>query len=221
MATPDNRELWEKGITLNEAWLEFADADAKRRHSELLALEQLNERAANVRTGSDISELIISGMRRWSEYDQFKSEMRELLLDELFNDQLQAYGYRTAPSRSRSPVRIASEFFENPDIEWTRNQMTARGGTYSEIHVIDPTKIAGWHKQSRGPRGSGDAIRAAIDAIRIRRADFCEIPRKSAFDLIRQEIDEKPISGSGLSNENLAKYVNAVCGTRGIKRQLK
>ncbi len=221
MANPGNRAIWEKGVPLNQAWLEFADAGAKRHHSELSALETLNEQAANMRTGADISKLFISGMRRWSEYSQLRNEMQQLLLDELFNDQLQAYGYRIAPSRSRTPVRIAAELFECPKIEWTRNLMNSRGSTYSEIQIIDLTTIIGWRKPRRGPKGSGDVIRAAIDAVRIRRTDFCEIPRKSAFDLIRQEIGEKPITGSGLSNENLAKYVNGVCGTRRIKRQLK
>lgn len=218
MANPSNREIWENGVPLNEAWVKFSDADAKRRHSELSALETLNEQAANMRTGADISKFIISGMQRWSEYDQLQDEMQEFLLDELFNDQLHAYGYRLAPSRSRTPVRIAAKLFECPDVAWKRNRMETRGGTYSEIQVVDPAAIAGWLAPRHGPKGSGDAIRAAIGAIRTRRADFCEIPRKSAFDLIRQEIGEKPITGSGLSNENLAKYVNAVCGTRRIKR---
>ena len=218
MANPGNREIWENGVPLNDAWLEFADSDAKHRYSELSTLEPLNEQAANIRTGADIFTLAGSAMQRWSEHGKFGEELRELLLDELFNDQLHAYGYRTAPSRSRAPVRIAPDLFECSEVDWKQNRMVARGCTYSEIQVVDPAVIAGWRKPRHGPEGSGDAIRTAIDAIRTRRADFCDIPRKSAFDLIRQEIGGTQPNGSGLSNPNLAKYVNAVCGTRRIKR---
>jgi hypothetical protein len=218
MANQGNREIWENGVPLNDAWFEFADPDAKRRYSELSAPEALSEQAANMRTGSDISKFIISGMQRWSEHGQFQRELQELLLDELFNDQLHAYGYRIAPSRSRVPVRIAAELFECPDVDWKQDRMIARGCTYSEIQIIDPTAIAGWKKRRHGPKGSGDVIHAAIDAIRTRRTDFCDIPRQAAFDLIRQEIGGAQQKGSGLSDPNLAKYVNKVCGTRRIKR---
>lgn len=218
MANTSNREIWENGIPLNEAWVEFANPDAKRRYSERPTLETFSEQATYIQSGSDMLKLVSIGVRQWSDNGEFQRQLQALLLDELFNDQLHAYGYRIAPSRSRTPVRIAADLFECADVDWPRSSMTARGCFYSEIQISDPTCVVGWQKPRPGPKGSGDIIRTAIDTIRNRRADFCDIPRKSAFDLIRQEIGEKPIAGAGLSNQNLAKYVTAVCGTRRIKR---
>lgn len=96
MANPGNREMWENGVPLNDAWFEFANPDAKRRYSELSALEALNEQAGNMRTGADMSKLAVSAMQKWLEYGKLQSELQELLLDELFNDQLYAYGFRIA-----------------------------------------------------------------------------------------------------------------------------
>ncbi|MGH6697037.1 hypothetical protein [Sphingopyxis sp.] len=216
MAKPGNREIWENGVPLNIAWFEFAGPDAKRRNSEFSALGAMSEQATNLRTEADIPKLIVSGMQLWSEYRQFQTQLQELLLDELFNDQLHAYGFRTAPTPSRAPVRIAADSFECPDVEWRRDRITVRGYAYSEIQIIDPTKIAGWSKPRSGPKGSGDTIRAAITAIQSRGVDLSNMPRKSASGLIKQEIGQNYPNGSGLSDPNLAKYIIEICGSRRI-----
>lgn len=112
MANVSSRQIWENGVPLSDAWLEFADPDAKRSYSQRPTLETFNEQATNIESGGDMLKLVATGMRQWSDNDQFQKELQELLLDELFNDQLHAYGYRIAPSRSRTPVRIAAELFE-------------------------------------------------------------------------------------------------------------
>lgn len=219
MANSGNRDIWENGVPLSDAWREFADADAKRRYLERPTLETFNEQAAaaNIQSAHDISRMLSMGMRQWSENRQLQKQLQKSLLEELFDDQLHAYGYRIAPSRSRTPVRIAAELFECPKVEWTRNLMTARGCTYSEIQIIDPMAITDWSQRRHGPKGSGDTIRAAIAAIQSRCVDLSDMPRKSAFDLIRQEIGGTHSNGSGLSNPNLAKYVIEIYGTRRIK----
>lgn len=219
MANSGNREIWEKGIPLDEAWLEFADPDAKRRYSERPTLETFSEQAAaaNMQSLRDISQLVSAGFQQWSENGRVQEELRELLLDKLFEEQLHAYGYRIAPSRSRTPMRIAAELFESPTLDWKQGEMNARGGTYSEIQIIDPTAITDWRKPRHGPKGSGDVIRKAIIALQGRGIDLSDMPRKSAFDLIRREIGGARPKGSGLSNPNLAKYVNEICGMRRIK----
>ncbi len=201
MANPGNREIWENGVALDDAWLEFSDPDDKRRYWERPTLETFNEQVAatNMQSGGDILKMVSTGIQQWSDNGQFQKKMQELLLDELFNGQLHAYGYRITPSRSRTPVRIAAELFECPKVDWKRNLIVSRGGTYAEINVVDPLAIAGWRKPRHGPKGSGDAIRGAIVAIQNRGINLSDMPRKAAFDLIRQEIGGPQSKGSGLS----------------------
>lgn len=219
MANPGNREIWDNGVPLNDAWLEFADPDAKRRYLERPTLETFNEQAAatNMQSGGEMLKMFSTGIRQWSDNGRFKKELQQFLLDQLFDDQLHAYGYRIAPSPSRAPVRIAAESFGCASVQWSRGAMTARGRTYSEIQIIDPTTIGDWRKPRHGPKGSGDAIRGAIAAIQNRSVNLSDMPRKAAFDLIRQEIVGPQSKGSGLSDPNLAKYVNEICGSRRIK----
>ena len=223
MANPSNREFWENGVALNDAWLEFADPDAKRRYLKRPTLETFNEQAAvtNMQSGSDMLKMLSTGIRQWSDNGRFQKELQESLLDKLFNDELHAYGYRIAPSRSRAPVRISAELFEYSDVNWRRATMAARGCTYSEIQIINPMAIAGRHEPRHGPKGSGDVIRAAITTLQNKGADLSVIPRKLAFDLIRKEIGGDHPKGAGLSNTNLAKYIVEMCGTRRIRKQLK
>jgi hypothetical protein len=134
----------------------------------------------------------------------------------LFNDQLQAYAYRASPSRSRSPVRIAADLFDLHDPDWESESLSARGIEYAEIRIVDPSRIAAFHRKRTGRKGSAQAIRDAIAALQIDGFDLCGIDRKSACEAIRRKIGNEYNRGSGLSDINLAKYILDVCPKRRI-----
>ena len=217
MAILSNRQLWEMGVPLDSAWLEFASDDVKRRHSELPTLAKFNEqaKAANVQSGSEILNLYSSGMQQWQERLQFENELREALLVELFNDQLHAFAYRLAPSRSRSPVRIAAELFDLHDPAWQSESLSARGMEYAEIRIVDPASIAKPLLTRTGRKGSAVAIRNAIAVLQAEGVDLCG-PRKLACDAIRRKIGGSHEKGAGLTDTNLAKYIVEICGKRSI-----
>lgn len=164
MAIPSSRQLWEMGVPLDSAWLEFASEDAKRAHAELPTLAKFTEQAktANVKSGVELLNLYSSGVSQWQHRLQFENELREALLTELFNDQLHAYAYRVAPTRSRSPVRIAAELFDLHDPDWRSESLSVRGIEYVEIRIVDPAHIAARQLPRAGRKGSADAIRKAI-----------------------------------------------------------
>ncbi|ROT93297.1 hypothetical protein EB810_14455 [Altererythrobacter sp. FM1] len=219
MAKPTNREIWQKGVSIKSAWLQFACIDDQTRYSELASPAKLKERAsnANFETVGDVLKLMSAGFGDWTAQSQFGDELRESLLDELFNDQLAAYGYRIAPSPSREPVRIVAELFDEAEPNWKSGELSARGRTYSEIRIIDLSELQGLEQRRPGPKGSGAVIRAAITALQHKQINLCGVPRKEAIALIRLEIGGNHPKGSGLSDVNLAKYLLEICPKRGLK----
>lgn len=213
-----NQQLWAIGVPLERAWLEFANADAKRRYSELTTLADFAERAkaTKIQSGLDLMNLYSSGLRQWSQWGELQNELREMLLGNLFNDELQAYAYRILPSRSRVPVRIAPELFDLNDPDWQHQTLRARGVEYAEIRIIDPARISGFQKHRAGRKGSAQAIRDAISVLQSEGFDLCGIDRKLACEAIRNRIGNNNSKGSGLSNQNLAKYILEKCPRRGI-----
>jgi hypothetical protein len=218
MAIPTNRQLWELGTPLDSAWLQFASSDAKRRYSELPTLAKFNEqaKAANIQSASEFVSVFSAGLQQWSQTDKFENELRELLLDDLFNEQLHAYARRVSPSRSPAPVRIAAELFDDPQVDWKREYIVARGCGYAEIRIIDPSRVPDFQRPRTGRKGSAKAIRKAIADLHREGLNLCVIPRKSASVVIRQKLGGNYSDGSGLSDQNLAKYILEICPKRGI-----
>jgi hypothetical protein len=214
MAILSNRQLWEMGERLSDAWLEFASEDAKSKFSELPTFVD----AVRVTDHKDLGEFakgISAGWNAKLARDKAEAELREALLTDLFNDQLHAYAYRVAPTRSRSPVRIAAELFDLHDPDWQRESLLARGIEYVEIRIIDPARIGSRLLPRTGRKGSADAIRNAIAVLQAEGVDLCG-PRKLACDAIRRKIGGSHEKGAGLTDTNLAKYIVEICGKRSI-----
>lgn len=216
MANPTNRQLWDLGVPLNRAWLEFASADAKHRYFELPSILSEQAKAANIQSGLELANLVASGLGQWAQRSEFERELREQLLVELFNDELQAYACRVSPSRSRAPVRIAADLFDLHDPDWQSETLRARGIEYVEIRIVAPARIAAFQKPRTGRKGSAHAIREAIAALQREGFDLCGIDRKLACDAIRDRIGNSHPKGSGFSNQNLSKYILEKCPKRGI-----
>jgi len=211
-----NRQLWEMGVPLNRAWLELASAEAKHRHAALPTFLQFTEQSNPAEIAS-LPEFIGRWSREWSKRIVLEKELRDSLVDKLFNDQFQAFGYRISPSRSHAPVRIAPELFDGAKVDFERRLIRARGCDYIEITIVDPTRVFNFRPKRTGRKGSADAIRKAIKALQNERFDLCGIERKIACELIRNKIGPNYPKGSGLSDVNLAKYILEVCPQRRIR----
>ncbi len=215
MAILSNRQLWEMGERLSDAWLEYASEDAKGRFSELPTFVDV-VRVADHKDLGEFAKGISAGWNAKLARDKAEAELREALLTDLFNDQLHAYAYRVAPTRSRSPVRIAADVFHMHDPDWQRESLSARGIEYSEIRIVDPARIATRLLRRAGRKGSADAIRKAIADLQSEGVDLCG-PRKQACELIIKKLGVVNVKGSGLSDGNLAKYILEICSRRSIR----
>lgn len=216
MAVNRNKRIWDNTISLSDAWRHFA---SKELHSKLEAMPEFSDALQKDVGPSDWLDSITKISKAYIGSNARKliiDEARELLLDELFNSNLLAFGYRLTPSESRGPVQIDAVFFEYPEIDWDANSAEFNGKSYRAIGIIDPNEIPNADKQKKGRPSSGDVILGAIKELILRNPEFCSQSRAVACQQIRIFIGQPEVPGNGLSDKNLEKYIVANCGRRQI-----
>ena len=219
MAKLSNYQLWEMGTRLADAWLEFASEADKTRYAQSKKIP-----ASTVRPDAsiivnianflgDMSKIVVNNNHN----NEIVADIKESLLERIYNNQLTALGYRIEPSVYRSPVRIDSEKFYNNDPDWDNETLDARGYRYAEIRIVDPSKIPDAVKPRRGRIGSGTIIRRTIAEMISEGFDICNVDRQIAVNEIIRRISNKNPKGSGLSPQNLRKYILEICPKRNIE----
>lgn len=216
MAVNRIKRIWKNAIPLNVAWQHFARKDLL---TKLAAMPEFSDALKTEAQASGIMDSIIKISRAHVASQARKlviDEMREQLLDELFNSNFSAFGYRLTPSESRGPVQIDPVFFEYPEIDWEGNSAEFNGKSYRAIGIIDPYNLPNPDRLKTGRPSSGDAINAAIKELIQKNPQFCDQHRAAACQQIRNTIGKPEIPGNGLSDKNLEKYIIANCGRRQI-----
>jgi hypothetical protein len=217
MAKNRNRGIWDQATPLDEAWLKFASAQGQE---ELSKLPSGHEEMQNqLLKASGLLNLIYAasvGLNANTKLAAIISRLKEELLDNLFNSNLLAFGYRQAPSQSRGPVQIDPTFFEYPEIDWEGNSAEFDGKKYRIIRIINSNDLKDEHKLRTGRPTSGPVINSAIIQLIKSHPEFCNLPRSIACHWIRDVIAHPSVSGNGLSNKNLEKYIILNCGRRKI-----
>lgn len=213
MASKQAKELWNQGVPLSRAWLEFAPATLRSKFERLPSLlgalfqvTEMNDDQNPIRRLPDIAKNNATRLR-------LEKEMKEEVLTDLFNRQLLATAYREYPSRSQNPVVIDPAKFENNDPDWRAETLEAHGIRYGRIRI---SALGEPDTNQTKPRGSVDAIDDAIDKAMLSNSAFCGLPRKIACQQIRDILDAKEISGNGMSDQNLAKAIVRKCGAKRI-----
>lgn len=219
MAKRTNRQLWEMGIPLGEAWLKFANDDARERLINQPGWLQTLENAVGHVSGlSGLASVVNDAFQTNAEKRRIELEMQEDLLDRLFDGELMALGFRIFPSRSAAPVAIDASFFEFLAIGWADNSAAFEGKRYAQIRIIERDADFDVSAPLIGRPSSGGVILAAIDELMAdQEMSFCSLPRKIACAKIRHKISHQEISGNGLSDKNLSKYILQKCQRRQIK----
>lgn len=213
MASKRAKELWRLGVPLSRAWLEFAPPELR---SEFDKLPRLLEGFAQISE----SEMRRDPMQRFADVARAQTrrislerEMKAESLTDLFNGQLLATAFREHPSRSQSPVMIDPEHFDHDDPDWQNETLTVNGVRYGRIRICDPARL---HQDRFEPKGSGSSIDNAIEQLMLADSDFCKLPRKIASQKIRDFLGANEITGNGMSDQNLAKFIVRKCGKKRI-----
>lgn len=209
--------IWENAVPLADAWHHFAPRKMQSSLEKMPNFVQKLDSKQKPKGTLETVVIIASAYTASAERKQFIKTMQEHLLDELFNSNLLALGYRYMPSESRRPVQIDPVYFDYPDIDWDGNRAEFNGKAYHAIRIFNPRDLSDDQKLRTGRPSSGAAINAAIKSLILEKQHFCTQPRKIACDQIRQFINKPVIPGNGLSDKNLEKYILTNCDCRQIK----
>lgn len=142
------RELWESGVPLDWAWVEFA-----------CFFDQFALRALRTHPNNDPD--ILHGDPRYQELKDWLPKIwegrqvklkiimkneRANLLGEIYTGRLWAIGFRTLANGSDEPVRVPRQLFfvddegeraNRPDIYWNKAELTVGSDSYFDIRVVN------------------------------------------------------------------------------------
>lgn len=217
--------IWEAGTHLSDAWRRFGNEERREAFANMPgALDTAAAEMQDIASKPSASvlqtflEAMQSGNRQWQRKSEIVRQMQSELLDEIFNEQLLATGYRVAPALSRYPVIIETALFDDVEVDWANSVVRGLGQEFRNVRITDPAdRSIQVSDKRRGRPGSGEAIAAAIERVALR-PNFCTENRMVAAQWVRDELGEEHCRGNGLSNENLAKYIRAKCGNKLISK---
>ena len=221
MASERSRQLWDAGVILSEAWTAFAVPDEVGAFENAPDIWQsLIQQAPLMAEGKKgFFALLQDAVSASRAKDDLRERLRDDLLDALYNNDLDAYGYRTAPSVGRSPVRILADVFYDCWTDWDANSVAGLGARYEQVRIVDPKRLTGHPALNPPERGSRIAIESAIRAVAAN-PEFLAKDRLPQCDAVRSYLAGTgfDIDGNrnGLSDQNIAKLIVKVIGRRRI-----
>lgn len=200
--------LWESGVALSEAWEYFGEPASKEELNIPSGIGAINHTWDGRRPTSftEIMSGFHNGISSYQQKHKVICQMRECLLDKIFEGELAAIGKLSVPTFNHRPVRIAGDIFDDPVINWEASEIVSFGKQYRQVRVIDPIKLASL--QQRGPAGSKAQIKTAILELALENPEFYKLPKKLAAQLIRNQLN-KSENDRGFSTKNLEKLIVA------------
>ena len=233
MAPNKSRIIWDHGVPLDEAWIHFSsEAERLLLENGPSGLQVANDRISRMALSppdslvpfvKGVSEAIQAGFAATRTKQETEDSLKESLLERILNNELVATGYRERPTRSTIPVVIDAEIFESVKPEWEKSWLSEFGLTYNRVRVTNlaTIELVPIKTRSVGRPGSGEAIAAAITVLIRNETGFCDLDRKVACEKIRDHLGGTPIRGSGLSNQNLSKYILQACPQKRVSKSKK
>lgn len=219
MTRKSNRQIWENAVPLSKAWISFAaDADRAALGDTPDFLTKLTSDAAAVTAWANLADAGMAAVKSQQQRTEIQERMRDELLDSLFAGHLVALGFRELPTRSSAPGHIERDFFDDPYISWGNDTADAYGMRYNRVRIYAPGALPPDARPKIGRPSSKEHILKAISELKDANPEFCSLPRKQACKAIWDHIDVRHVSGDGLSDKNLEKYILEICGPRRIKK---
>ena len=182
------RELWESGVPLDWAWVEFAPFFD---HFALRALRKHPINDADISDHPRYQQLKDWLPKTW-ETRQLKLKIimkneRANLLGEIYTGRLWAIGFRTLANGSDELVRVPRQLFfvddegeqaNRPDIYWNKAELTVGSDSYFDIRIIDAPIST-----NEAPCGQGDDSPKKTESV-------APVGRPNTSDEIREMVEE-------------------------------
>ena len=221
MSREEKLALFEKSVPMADAWEVFASPENRKAFANakggLAALSEFAESGDYTEGASAVFGAFNVAISEAQKRNNIIDKMKEDILDKLYDEDLVALGIRTRPSKGCYPVEIDAAFFDYAEADWQKSTLEGLGRLYADVRIYDPRAVAAINP-AKQRKGSVDIIEGAIADLKASMPDFCNLPRKSACEMIRGKLGKTEISGNGLSDKNLSKRITANCGRRGISK---
>lgn len=221
MSREEKSILFDNSVPMVDAWEAFASPENRKALANakggLAAFSEFVKNADYTEVTSAITGVFNVTISELQKRNSIIRQMKEDILDQLYNEDLIALAIRVRPSKSYYPVKIDADFFEDAQADWVRSTLEGLGRLYANVRIYDPRAAAAMIP-AKPRKGSVDLIEGAIADLKSSVPDFCNLPRKSACQMIREKLGNSEISGNGLSDKNLSKRIIAICGPRGITK---
>lgn len=215
MASEKSKKFWEIGIPLSEAWKSFGPQSLLSQLDGMQSSVDVFTENFDPDNFKSAFKSLEMGNANSAKKRKLENEIKEYILTDIFNKVLIATGYREHPSIGQIPVQIdANKFYEdNPD--WEAETFTTHGVRYGQIRITDPNK-SDMVTAKQKINSPNSVIDAAIDKLLFSENGFCSLPRKTAYQLVCDEIGKNYENGNGLSFQNVCKAIVRKCGSKRI-----
>lgn len=212
------RTLWDRGVPLNAAWLDFApEPDQAKFHASLgpmgLALVAIIALATN---SPNASENARSEMHS-QEKNQLESELKARLRDQLIEGRLIAIEFPPVVSGRPKPIR--SEIFSNAEFDFSNSVVRSPAKIFENVRILARDNIPEsiWPRLKSdlqpnpiGRPSKGDMIQTALDEIAP--DQILMSPNKLLATEIRNAISRRhgidAAASKGLSDKTIENYIS-------------
>lgn len=220
------QEIWKKGKPLNEAWLNFANEEAKAKYDatrEPPPVPDITKAEDGWEAAAMTVQAVSQPFQQFQRRKALVESMQSALCVRLLNEELYAYGSPAHTSSDRTPRRIHSEFWENPDINWEKGIANDANSKFQRIRIVDPRDFPEIElKPTIGRKTHKALIYQAIEGILPNCPEFEKLQNKQQIEKVREFIATKnphldPYEGKGFGDDAIRKHVKTYLKERNSK----
>lgn len=144
MASGGIRKVWEAGIPLSDAWLQFAAGAAREEYARKPGFSGTVQQLVDIVGSTRDGKLILSALQMVgsAHLDQLESTrlLQGALLDVLASEGLWATGLARR-GKDASPVPIDPALLTEAVLDWDNSTLRINGALYEQVRVTDPALI--------------------------------------------------------------------------------
>ena len=223
----DLKALWERGVSLKDAWWEF-EPFVDRRHIRLLLRDPVNDPEGDPFVAQVIDWAGSSAEQRKWKYNSLQRNGRGGLFLRVYHRELLAIGFRSFPTCSDQAEIVPRHlFFLDEDageltpegVNWAKGELGDSEHRFFDIRVVEapqPPSVPEPPKVKFGRPRKRDHLKSACEIARGRHPNFCDLSVEQAKLLVEPILknDLKSPAGfeDGINSETFRRVKNAVCG---------
>jgi len=223
----DPNALWERGVSLENAWWEF-EPFIDLRHINLLLRDPANDPDNDLFVEQKINWAGDTAERRELKYQMLKHNCRGALFDKIYHGELWAIGFRNFPTNCDTPERVPRHLFfldayageHTPEnVNWAKGEVGDSEHRFFDIRVIQsPDRVVSHipRKAQIGRPRKRDYLESACKIARKSHPNFCEMSveqaKKVVEPILKTDLNSPAGFEDGINSETFRRAKKAVCG---------